>query len=66
MKKSYLLAAALAIISLNSKAQIFVNTGAGSYASFPPSAVVNAELNKFIYTKPIYVAEQKKKAGYPH
>ncbi|MBB5634957.1 gliding motility-associated-like protein [Pedobacter cryoconitis] len=65
MKKSYLLAAALAIISLNLKAQVPVNAGAGSYASFPPSAVVNADLKNFIYTKPIYVAEQKKGQAIP-
>lgn len=63
--KNYLLAVALAIGSIGLKAQVPVNVGAGSYASFPPPAVLTPELKSFIYDKPIYVAENKKSAAIP-
>jgi gliding motility-associated-like protein len=64
-KKTYLLAIFMAIASLGLRAQTPVAVGAGSYASFPPDAKLNSEMKSFIYTKPIFVAEAKKKQAIP-
>ncbi|MBC8081864.1 MAG: discoidin domain-containing protein, partial [Hymenobacter sp.] len=47
------------------RAQTTVPVGAGSYASFPPGAAAPGKLRDFVYTKPIYVARNKKAGPIP-
>ncbi|SEB10234.1 glycosyl hydrolase [Pedobacter hartonius] len=65
MKKNYLLAVALAIVSIGLHAQTPVAVGAGSYASFPPLSKLSEERKNFIFNKTLYVADEKKKQGIP-
>jgi gliding motility-associated-like protein len=64
-KKPYLLAILMAIASLGLHAQTPVAVGAGSYATFPPDAKLNPGMKWFVYNKPIFVAEDKKKQAIP-
>lgn len=65
MKKNYLLFVALMMLSLMMRGQTPVTVGSGSYASFPPQSKLNKELDAFVNTIPIYVADSKKKEAIP-
>jgi endoglucanase Acf2 len=66
MKNLYMLAAVLCLSTWQLHAQTPVPIGAGSYASFPPaSELTDSALRAFVYTAPIYVAENKKNKAIP-
>lgn len=61
-----MLAAVLCISTWHLHAQTSVPVGAGSYASFPPaSELTDSALRAFVYTAPIYVADNKKNKAIP-
>ncbi|WP_158569254.1 glycosyl hydrolase [Chitinophaga silvisoli] len=65
MKNLYLLAVVLSIGTWQLHAQSPVPVGAGSYASFPPVSELDSSLQAFVYTAPIYVAQNKKHQAIP-